>query len=209
MERSGTRSWWTTLPGLLTATAGVITAVTGLLAVLAQNGVLGEKSRDFINRQTTVAGNPMATSKADAPIPTEPSTVANSEQVASQSRAGTPTERHPETGVTTSELSPKPFTGALLTLSDGSIVKLRDDIQEAPYGAQLHTVQGQSINFDLIKRFDVVDWTLRDQKGKVKITLNNGEVFEATVEAWNMVGRNDLGDVSTGFDKIRSVEFIR
>ena len=41
-ERGATgRSWWTTLPGVLTAIAAVLTAVTGLVAVLAQQGVIG------------------------------------------------------------------------------------------------------------------------------------------------------------------------
>lgn len=34
-------SWWATLPGLLTAAAGVITALTGLLAILVQLGIIG------------------------------------------------------------------------------------------------------------------------------------------------------------------------
>lgn len=36
------KSWWQTLPGVLTATAGVITAVTGLIVALNQVGLLGE-----------------------------------------------------------------------------------------------------------------------------------------------------------------------
>ena len=36
-----TRSWWRTLPGVLTAIAGVVTAVTGLVVALSQVGLLG------------------------------------------------------------------------------------------------------------------------------------------------------------------------
>ncbi|MGA9522148.1 MAG: hypothetical protein WBV82_11820 [Myxococcaceae bacterium] len=39
-------SWWTTLPGLLTATAAVLTAVTGLLIGLSQVGLLGTSEPD-------------------------------------------------------------------------------------------------------------------------------------------------------------------
>jgi hypothetical protein len=35
------KSFWTTLPGMITATAGLITALAGLIAVLVQAGVLG------------------------------------------------------------------------------------------------------------------------------------------------------------------------
>ncbi|MBM7060515.1 hypothetical protein JQX08_07325 [Pseudomonas sp. UL073] len=40
-DEPGAKSWWQTLPGMITATAGLITAVSGLLVVLFQHGVLG------------------------------------------------------------------------------------------------------------------------------------------------------------------------
>ncbi len=39
-------SWWTTLPGLLTALAAIITAVTGLVLALNQIGLFGSSSQD-------------------------------------------------------------------------------------------------------------------------------------------------------------------
>ena len=42
-ERGGPqKSWWQSIPGFLTATAGVITAVTGLIVALQQIGILGQ-----------------------------------------------------------------------------------------------------------------------------------------------------------------------
>ena len=186
-ESGGIGSWWTTLPGILTATAAIITAVTGLVAILAQNGVLGEKSKNFITGQSAVVNKVTVPPQASLPA---------------TSKEGI------ETGVSEMRLMPKPFTGALLTMSDGSIIKLRDDIREwCGSGAVLRTVQGQTINMDLMKRFDVVNWY--SQKGTVKITLSNGEVFDATINACSMRGQNDLGGVTADFDKIRSVEFLR
>jgi len=43
-EPSKPQSWWQTLPGILTAVAALITAVTGLLAALNQAGVLPRRS---------------------------------------------------------------------------------------------------------------------------------------------------------------------
>jgi RNA polymerase sigma-70 factor (ECF subfamily) len=43
-QDSKEKSFWTTLPGILTGLAAVITAVGGLLAVLATGGVIGGKS---------------------------------------------------------------------------------------------------------------------------------------------------------------------
>ena len=169
------------MPGILTATAAVITAATGLLAILAQNGVLGEKSKNFISGKSAVVSNVVVPSAS---------------------------KQHVETGVSEEQLTPKPFTGALVTMSDGSIIKLRDNIREyCQSAAALRTVQGQTINMDLMNRFDVIDWYR--QKGTVKITLSNGQVFNANIEACFIQGRNELGGFHGNFDEIRSVEFVR
>jgi hypothetical protein len=184
-ESSGTGSWWATLPGILTAIATVITALTGLLAILAQNGVLGEKSKSFITGQTEVV------SRASV----KPEVAANDKPTAG-------------TGITEVQLARKPFTGAVVTMTDGSVIKLRDNIREYCGGiAALRTVQGQTINMDIMSRFDIIDWS--SQKGAVKITLNNGEVLNVTIDACYFDGRNDLGDFRGDFSQIRSVEFVR
>ena len=41
MAEDETKSWWLTLPGMITAISGAIVAITGLLAVLHQAGLLG------------------------------------------------------------------------------------------------------------------------------------------------------------------------
>jgi hypothetical protein len=45
-EEPKLHSWWQTLPGILTATAGIITAVTGLLVVLYQAGFFERAGKD-------------------------------------------------------------------------------------------------------------------------------------------------------------------
>ena len=42
-EERKPQSWWQTVPGVLTAAAGTITAVTGLIVALNQSGLFGEK----------------------------------------------------------------------------------------------------------------------------------------------------------------------
>jgi hypothetical protein len=37
-DEPNTRSWWATLPGLLTGLAGVVTAVAGVIAVIERSG---------------------------------------------------------------------------------------------------------------------------------------------------------------------------
>lgn len=43
-----TRSWWSTLPGMLTALATTITAISGLVVALFQAGLLGPKDRGIV-----------------------------------------------------------------------------------------------------------------------------------------------------------------
>jgi hypothetical protein len=52
------KSFWTTMPGMITATAGLITAVGGLLAVLAQVGVFGGGGSENAAAHVTTAAGP-------------------------------------------------------------------------------------------------------------------------------------------------------
>ena len=51
------QSWWHPLPGMLTGAAAAITAVTGLLVILVQQGVIGGKDQSA------------APSRVEAPAP--------------------------------------------------------------------------------------------------------------------------------------------
>ena len=67
--QSESKSWWQTLPGLLTAIAGIITAVTGLLVAVHQAGWFNHAPAPFASVQTTnpTSGNaaqPSGTSAA-------------------------------------------------------------------------------------------------------------------------------------------------
>ncbi len=46
------KGWWQTLPGLLTASAGIITAVTGLLVAVHQTGIFNRSSQPAPQAQT-------------------------------------------------------------------------------------------------------------------------------------------------------------
>ncbi len=211
--RSG--SWWATMPGILTATAAVITAATGLLAILAQNGVLGEKNKTLVSEKASAvreavtpttssfpstSSDPTTTASKPAPLTaTAPGTAVGS--TTSSSRDGA------ASGITSSPLRSIPFTGAIVTMLDGTVVKLRKDVKEEYAGTALKTVAGQTIEMQRIRSFELSDWKVRN--GNARITLNSGEVIETRIDAYNLVGSNDLGDFSSDFGKIRSVEFIR
>lgn len=62
------RSWWRTLPGMLTAVAGLITAVTGLLLALSEGGLL------FHRKEHGIGGTgPTPEQRAPLPMPRAPS----------------------------------------------------------------------------------------------------------------------------------------
>src|SRR6266566_3239866 len=58
-EESKTQSWWQSLPGILTATAGTITAIAGLVVALYQAGFF-----EHDKKESAVAGAPSATVSA-------------------------------------------------------------------------------------------------------------------------------------------------
>ncbi len=54
-EEQKNQAWWQTMPGILTATAAIITAVTGLIAVLYQNKVI-DKTPQKVVQSIEIAG---------------------------------------------------------------------------------------------------------------------------------------------------------
>lgn len=76
-DESKSGSFWTTLPGILTGIAAIITAVGGLVAALAAAGVFDDDDGDSAGPQdtvvtTTISGeqNPVSTTAAPQPAAT-------------------------------------------------------------------------------------------------------------------------------------------
>jgi hypothetical protein len=188
----------------MTAIAAVITALTGLFAILAQNGVFGDDNKPIATKAADVIVSSSAapkTSVDDKPSQAKP--------VDASPKAGTSSGTDgAASGIAGAPLHSLPFTGAIITRLDGSVVKLRDDIKEYCQGApMLKTPDGQLIEMKRMARFDVLDWN--DQAGTVRITLNNGETVETRINACAMRGTNDLGEFRGDFGTIKSVVFVR
>ncbi|MFD1211307.1 hypothetical protein ACFQ36_04545 [Arthrobacter sp. GCM10027362] len=89
-------SWWTTLPGLLTAVAAVITAVTGLLVGLSQAGLLGrsgsgpEPAATASPGTTGAAGSAGSSKPGGSPAPGNPPTEAAGDWTVAVPDAGRP-----------------------------------------------------------------------------------------------------------------------
>jgi hypothetical protein len=64
------QSWWKTLPGLLTAAAATITAITGLIVAVRQTGILDHGSQPSIQARTLPAeANPSVQTPSSANQP--------------------------------------------------------------------------------------------------------------------------------------------
>jgi hypothetical protein len=208
-----TGSWWATLPGILTAAAAVITALSGLFAILAQNGILGEKNKAFVTQKAADVRDAV-TPSTSSDTSDGPKTNLTNTPIESGGKtvvaASTATKDGAATGIASGPLHATPFTGAIVTQLNGAVTKLRDDITEWCQGAPvLKTTNGQLIEWKRLARFDVSDWNASSGKGKVHIVLNNGETIDTEVQECAIRGSNDLGDFKGDFETLRSVEFIR
>jgi hypothetical protein len=104
-------------------------------------------------------------------------------------------------------LEAKPFTSAIIALSDSSTVKVLGDTF---YPNDLLSIEGQRISTDKMSRFDIISRDDVSNNLTVKITLLNTNVITLIVRNdFNIGGKNELGDFGTANDKVRSVEFTR
>lgn len=71
-ERLRSKGWWQTVPGVLTATASIITAVTGLIVALHQAGIFGGEEQKIPQIHSDAIKRPAATEGSVAPPPGPP-----------------------------------------------------------------------------------------------------------------------------------------
>jgi hypothetical protein len=121
----GDKSWWTTMPGLLTALAAIITAVGGLVAALGQTGVFGGKSASPAAASAAAPVEPVAARPADPPALAQPA-------------AALP--------------SPAAIKGVRVTTKTGDVVALRSTA--TILGATIPLKSGQEVPFDRLERID-------------------------------------------------------
>lgn len=188
------QSWWQTLPGLLTAFAGIITAVTGLFAALYQGGIIGHKD-DAQRAKDESRPAAAAVSRApDAAKPPDPAT------------PGAPVQ---------SQSKPWPEAQAVLSTRDGSSTTLRAEtlsncISVNPY---LALASGQEIAFEQMRSFEVLQADpsgAPNAKATVQITLLDGRTLDGRVEAnCDLFGFNELGRYATTFQRLKRVDFRR
>ena len=176
------KSFWQTVPGIITAVAGLVTAVGGLLGILFQNGVLGGGSneRPPAVAQSSDAGDRPAAAETRTAEPSTPIPWANATATLVRKDQTSATVKAPTVGLacTTDMLSFK---------------------------------NGQHLRLDLVRtiQFDAIYTENASADGVV--TLLDGRELKDPIHTWNcpITGRNELGPVVIQLDDIKRIDFHR
>jgi len=176
--------FWTSLPGILTGVAALITAVGGLTLGLYQSGGLGAKHGDAGSATRSGISSEKASTEAASGQPkADP---ARSNQVESR-------------------------PSVVVTARDGSETTLFADNfhQTAQYDTQLHLLSGQAIAFDNIRSIEISK-SFSDH-AQVNITLVDGRTIEGSLGAGSSIygfgGENELGNFSITVDHLKRIVF--
>lgn len=156
-------SWWLTVPGILTATAGTITAVTGLIVALQQSGLLGggDKSRQQSKNESRADTSATAATQPQNPPAPSPTVV----------EASAPAKP---------DSAPRPWaeSEAVITSIDGvaTVVNAESLSNCISTGKDLTLSSGQSIAFEKMRAFE---FNRDNVKPTLIITLLNGKTVQA------------------------------
>ena len=194
LERSMTNeqrpiSWWQTLPGILTAVAATLTAVTGLVVALNQTGLL--------DRKKDSSGDPSTPAEAQA----TGERGADAEQ-GSKAAELPPGEKH------WSDMK------AFVTMKDGSTLEL-----DAPtlsycigHSPSIQILNGLTYQFSSMKSLEVRganDPYATNSMATVRITLRDGKVVEGKTPGncplGGYSGENRSGDIY--YNKLSRIDF--
>jgi len=189
-------SWWRTVPGVLTATATIITALTGLLIALHQSGLIGGGDKASPPR-------PPVEARSDPTARPEPSPPTTSPEPAGKATEGSSTAAPNEPSV-----EPWSEARAVIVGSEGSVTVRAESLGNCIESAKDLTLNnGQSIPFEKMRSFEFVR---EGAKSTLVVTLLDGETVKGSMSmGCDLVGRNELGRVSVLFEKVKRVDFQR
>ena len=190
-ERGKKPGFWTTLPGILTGVAALLTAITGLILGLYQYGALGSKAGS--------AGRPAAA---------DPPTTATAPEA---SKPGGGSAMSPPAAAPAQSKTAE--ATVLLTARDGTATPVFADSlrQIREWDKSLHLLNGQNVAFDKIRTIEVA--SVYEQQAKVRITLIDGRVIEGFVGSGSSTlgfhGENDLGLFDIRMEQLQRIDFRR
>lgn len=183
-SRSGSRNFWTTMPGILTAVAALITAIGGVVAILVQVGVIGKADKN--------PAAPPATSQ---------------EQVVTISGSGT------STGVAAGKPW-KDVEAVITAKDGTVTKMRAETVRFCfSGGAGINLNDSQDIAFDKMSRIDVLSSDVAlspGGKAKLRVTLVSGSAMEGTITSGcDFFGQSEVGRYALYPDKLMKIEFQR
>jgi hypothetical protein len=184
-EGSRSHSFWTTVPGILTAFAAVITAIGGMIAVLLQAGVIGGTDKN--------QASPPAAAQAHVVAPATTSAFT----------AGVPAGK------------PWKDVQAVITAKDGTVTRMRAETVRfcISAGAGINLNDSQDIAFEKMSRIEVLRSDVALSPGgraTLRVTLASGSTLEGTISSGcDFFGQSEAGRYSLYPDKLLKIEFLR
>lgn len=185
------RSWWSTVPGVITALAGLVTAVGGFLVVLSQLGFWKDRPTPAAGS----AGSAATVSAAQAPTPAATDRLAALPATPGDGQAATPPSARPLEG--------RPYKAVVVTAEDRSRITLRPNAEIA--GKTLPLENGLSIDLEKVASIEM----LPPGDGSVRVILIDGQVLEARAQNITISGSTELGPYLSLLRQLRRIEFVR
>jgi len=174
-----TPNWWTTMPGLLTGFAAILTAVGSIVAVLVQGGFIGSRA------VPTQAATPSTASAAPAP-PASPGPV-----------VGVPAPTGTQAAASVA------FKAVRVTHKSGSVVNLKPTSELT--NGYFTLADGREVLYERLARIDIAQpW-----EGRVKLLLADGTTIDAEAVNLPLAGVTDLGEYIAMVADLRRIEVVR
>ena len=180
------KSFWHTTTGVITAVAALITAIGGLLAILAQNGIIGGTS----DREAPVVAGAPSGAGAGQPDP----------------------GAAPAAAARTSSLVPWDRATATFVRRDGTSATVKaPTVGLACATETLAFKNGQKVDLELVRsiRFDAIYTENASADGVV--TLLDGRALTDPIHTWNcpVTGANELGPLEIKLADIERIDVHR
>lgn len=137
MAEDETKSWWLTLPGIITAISGAIVAITGLLAVLHQVGLLGSshdgttETSAPTTQQSTSAPTTQQSTGGVRPTGTDEQGFLNSNARCDPGHPAAAMGSTTQTALVLCQTGPGAFYYRGVRLSDGALIALANAVRSA------------------------------------------------------------------------------
>jgi hypothetical protein len=179
-ESEGKQNFWTTLPGILTGVAALLTAATGLLVIAYPHGFSNQKE------------NPATAVSAPTDAGTQPPVSG-----ANAAPGSFPTPTPAQKGT------------VLITARDGATNRLfLKTFKHSSWDDTIQLKSGQSISFDKIRAIDF--FSVHDYQAEVKVTLTDGRVVDgALATGYSFTGETDIGPFTIRVENLKQIIFNR